>query len=78
MHDAETWTLRNVDQKFLENVEMWFWRKIEKISWTDHVRNEEALHTVKERNIVHTVNRIKINWIFSIMRRNCLLKLIVE
>jgi hypothetical protein len=22
---------------------MWFWRRMEKISWTDHVRNEEVL-----------------------------------
>jgi hypothetical protein len=32
------------------------WRKIEKIRLTDHVRNEEVLHRVKEeRNIMHTV-----------------------
>jgi hypothetical protein len=29
---------------------------MEKISWTDCVRNEEVLHTVKEeRTIVHTI-----------------------
>jgi len=29
---------------------------MEKISWTDHVRNEEVLHGVKEeRNIIETV-----------------------
>jgi hypothetical protein len=22
---------------------MWCWRRMEKISWTDHMRNEEAL-----------------------------------
>jgi hypothetical protein len=32
------------------------WRRREKISWTDRVRNEEALHRVKqERNILHTI-----------------------
>jgi hypothetical protein len=32
---------------------MWFWRRMEKISWTDHVRNEEVLLRVKEkRNIL--------------------------
>jgi hypothetical protein len=25
-----------------ESFEMWWWRRMEKISWTDHVRNEEA------------------------------------
>jgi hypothetical protein len=29
---------------------------MEKISWTDRVRNEEVLHRVKEdRNIIHTI-----------------------
>jgi hypothetical protein len=39
LYDAETWTLRKVDQKYLESFEMWCWRRMEKISWTDRVRN---------------------------------------
>jgi hypothetical protein len=30
-----------VDQKYLERLEMCCWRRMEKISWTDRVRNEE-------------------------------------
>jgi hypothetical protein len=41
-------TFRAVDQKRLESFEMWCWRRMEKISWTDHVRNEDVLLTVKE------------------------------
>jgi hypothetical protein len=59
LYGAETWTLRKVDQKYLESFEMWCWRRM-KISWTDRVRNEEVLHRVKEeRNILHTVKRRK-------------------
>jgi hypothetical protein len=43
------------------------------------VRNEEVLHRVKEeRNIVHTIKRRKANWIGDILRRNCLLKHVIE
>jgi hypothetical protein len=35
LYGAETWTLRAVDQKQLVSFEMWFWRRMEKISWTD-------------------------------------------
>ena len=42
LYGAETWTLRAKDQKYLESFEMWCWRRMEKIIWTDHVRNEEA------------------------------------
>jgi hypothetical protein len=36
---AETGTLRAVDQKQLESFETWCWRRMEKISWNDHVKN---------------------------------------
>jgi len=26
---------------------MWCWRRLEDISWTDHVRNAEVLHRVE-------------------------------
>jgi retron-type reverse transcriptase len=47
LYGAETWTLRKMDQKYLDSCEMWCWRRMEKISWTDSVRNEEVLHRVK-------------------------------
>jgi hypothetical protein len=43
LHGDETWTLRAVDQKHLERFEMWCWRRMEKISWTDHVKTDEVL-----------------------------------
>jgi len=76
LYGAETGTLRAVDQKQLESFEMWRWRRMEKISWTDQVRNEEVLLRVKEkRNIVHEISKRKATWIGHILRRNCLLEL---
>jgi hypothetical protein len=46
------WTLRKVDEKYLESFEIRCWRRIEKIIWTDRVRNEEVLRRAKvKRNI---------------------------
>jgi hypothetical protein len=42
LYGAESLTLRTVEQEHLESFEMWCWRRIKKISWTDHVRNEEV------------------------------------
>ena len=76
---AETWALRAEDQKHLESFEMWCWRRMEKISWTDNVRNEEILLRVKEqRNILHEIRKRKANWIGHILRRNCLLHRVIE
>jgi len=45
---------------------------MEKISWTDHVRNEDVLLRVNEqRNILHEIRKLKANWIGHILRRNC-------
>jgi hypothetical protein len=58
---------------------MWCWRRMEKISWTDHVRNEEVLLRFKEqRNILHEICKRKANWIGQILRRNCLLQQAIE
>jgi len=52
---------------------------MEKISWTDHVRNEDALLRVKEqRNILHEIRKRKANWIGHILRRNCILQRVIE
>jgi hypothetical protein len=72
-------SLRAVDQKHLESFEMWCWRMMEKISWTDHVRNEEVLLGVKEqRDILHEISKRKANWIGHILRRNSLLQQVIE
>jgi hypothetical protein len=52
---------------------------MQKISWTDRVRNEEVLHRAKEeRNILNTIKRSKANWIGHTLRRNYLLKHVIE
>jgi hypothetical protein len=52
---------------------------MEKVSWTEHERNEEVLLTAKEqRNTLHEINKQKANWICHILRRNCLLRQIIE
>jgi hypothetical protein len=79
LYGAETWTLRAVDQKRQESFEIWCWRRMEKIIWADHVRNEDVLLRVKEqRNILHEIRKRKANWIGHILGRNCFLQRIIE
>jgi len=75
LYGADTWTIRKLDQKYPTRFEMWCRKGTEKISWTDHMRNEEVLYIVKEaRNIALTITRRKANWIGHVLHRNCLLK----
>jgi hypothetical protein len=58
---------------------MWCWRRMENISWTDHVRNLKVLLRVNEqRNILHEIGKWKANWIGHILCRNCLLQRVIE
>ena len=57
-----------------------FWNVVlEKISWTDHVRNEDVLLRVNEqRNVLREIRKRKANWIGHILCRNCLLKQVIK
>jgi hypothetical protein len=59
-------------RKYLEYFEMWRWRRMEKISWTDHLRNEEVLQTVKEeRNILQTMKRGRLTRVVTTYELPC-------
>jgi hypothetical protein len=58
---------------------MWCWRRIKKISWTDHVGNKLVLLRVKgQKNILHEIRKRKANWNGHILHRNCLLQRVSE
>jgi hypothetical protein len=51
LKDAENLTLWKADQRYLERLEMWCWRRTE-IMLTDRVKNE-VLHKVKEEGNIY-------------------------
>jgi hypothetical protein len=58
---------------------MWFWRRMEKLTLTDRVRNEEVLQRVKEERIfLHTIKKSRDTWHGHILRRNYLPKRVIE
>ena len=66
---AEYWTLRKTDGKYLES----------DVTWANRVRSEELFDSVKEeRNILQTTKGTKAKRIGHILRRNCILKHVIE
>ena len=60
LYGAETWTMRKEDIKRLEAFEMCTWRRMEKVSWTEHKTNEEILETIgEERFLIRTIKTRK-------------------
>ena len=74
LYGAETWTLRRNEQKRLEAFEMWV-RRMERVKWTDKIKNAVVLERVGEgRIMLELIRKRKRNWLSHWLRRNCLLK----
>ena len=75
LYGAETWTLRPYEKKQLEAFEMWVWRRMKRVKWTDKIKNAVVLETVGEgRIMLELIRKRKRNWLDHLLRRNCLLK----
>ena len=58
LYTAETWTLRKVDNQQLESFEMWIWKRLMKISRTEHRSNQEVMDMVDEnRSLTNTIRQ---------------------
>jgi hypothetical protein len=51
---------------------------MEEISRNDRVRNEALHRVMEERNILHTIQRRKGNWISHMVCSNCILNQLIE
>ncbi|KAJ4447314.1 hypothetical protein ANN_09318 [Periplaneta americana] len=75
LYGAETLALRRSEGKRLEAFEMWIWRRMERVKWTDRIRIEAVLErVVEERMILKLVRKRKSNWLDHWLRKNYLVK----
>ena len=71
MYGSEAWSMTVQLMKKLSAFEMWLHRRILRISWTDHITNEEVLWRVgKQQEIAFTVKRRKLEYFGHLMRHN--------
>ncbi|KAJ4438507.1 hypothetical protein ANN_14452 [Periplaneta americana] len=58
---------------------MWIWRRLKRVKWTDRIRNEAVLERVgEERMMLKLIRKRKRNWLCHWLRRNCILKDVLE
>ena len=58
---------------------MWIWRRMIKVSWTEHKTNEEVLQMVDtEREMMDTLRSRQKRWLGHILRHNSLLRITLE
>ena len=72
---AKTWTLRWNEQKSLEAFEMWIWRRIEHVKWTDKIKKcSYARKSGRRKNNAGTDKEGGKKFAGPLAKRNCLLK----
>ena len=70
LYGSEAWTIDNIARKHLEATEMWFYRRMLKISWTAKTSNTIILHLVNSnRELINCIRRRQSQFLGHVMRR---------
>ena len=78
-YGSETWTLRQEYIRSLEAFEMWIWRRMMKIPWTQHASNVQILGMVDEsRSLMESLRKRQKNRIWHVLRLYSLLQKVIE
>ena len=63
-YGAECWVLKASDKKRLESFEMWCYKRVLRISWTEKITNEEVLEKINcERRLINVLDSRKLTFI---------------
>ena len=64
LYGCETWTISRNMEKRLEAAEMWMWRRVLNVSWTERVRNERILERMgTERELLKTIRKRQLQFL---------------
>ena len=79
LYSAETWTMTTDMENKVNAFEMWIYRKMLKISYKDHVTNEEVLRRMNETpKLLKEIKRRKIQYLGHIIRGSEIQKDLLE
>ena len=69
LYGCETWTITAGTKKNLEAAEMWFYRRMLRISWKEKRTNESILEeTNQERSLIKTIRKRQLKFLGHICR----------
>ena len=70
LYGCECWTLNKDTEKRLEAAEMWFLRRIMKISWTERKSNTEVIEmTGYKKSLIKTIRKRQMEFLGHICRK---------
>ena len=83
LYACESWTLTAELRRRIQSMEMWCYRKLQHISYKDHVTNEEVRAKIQRitgphEDLLTIVKRCKLQWYGHISRSSGLAKTILQ
>ena len=64
LYGSDTWTFRKRDEERIEAAEIWFYRRLLRVQWTDKRTNESILEELSEtRQVLKEINKRKLKYI---------------
>ena len=68
-YGAECWSLKQSDRNRTDSFELWCYRRLRRISWTEKKTNEEVLQQINcEHRLIDIINARKLKFIGHILR----------
>ena len=78
LYGSECWTISAQMESKFQATEIWFYRRMMKISWLDYVTNEEvSRRTGTERKIMKTIRKRQIEFLGHVTRKGGLEELML-
>lgn len=73
LYGCECWTMTVENRRNLEAAEMWFLRRMFRISYVDRITNEEVLNRAEQkRTLIHTIEQRQLSFLGHIIRKGAL------
>ena len=70
LYGYETWTINKDMERKLEAFEVWCWRRMMRVSWTERRTNDSIFEEIgKERELLRTIRRRQMRFLGHVMRR---------
>lgn len=71
LYGVEAWTMTEQLMKKISAFEMWVYRRVLRISWKDHITNEEVLRRIgKQQEVTFMIKKRKLEYFGHLMRHN--------
>ena len=70
MYGYESWTIKKAEHQRIDYFELWYWRRLLRVPWTERKANQSILREISpEYSLERLMLKLKLQYIGHLMRR---------